>query len=354
MDEKKDAKKLSMSSTKQEMLEAYGALVKQLQEKREAELRPEKKLEEKKAKEAVKTAESVTADGVVRQIGDLKIEIGNALSGISAKIEAEVIRLETIQQAISAKDREIQELYEIEKSAVALAALIEAQNQKRQEFTADMEEKKAALAKEIESTRDQWEKEKEDYEAAIKERDESEKKRQTRIKDEFDYTFKREQQLAADRFAYEKAKLEKELKDKKETLENELRSREENVAEKEEEFDELRKRTSNFPKELEAAVSKAVKEATERISLEAKSREELLKKQYEGESNVFKARIESLEKTVKEQNERLTFLSQQLEAAYQKVQDIAVKTVEGASSSKTIANLQQLLGEQARKQGGDK
>lgn len=68
----------------------------------------------------------------------------------------------------------------------------------------------------------------------------------------------------------------------------------------------------------------------------------------------MKTRIESLEKTAKEQSERVTLLTKQLEAAYQKVQDIAVKTVEGASQSKSVASLQQLLGEQLRKQGSDK
>jgi hypothetical protein len=33
MDEKKEVKRLSMTSTKQEMLDAYGTLLKQLQEK---------------------------------------------------------------------------------------------------------------------------------------------------------------------------------------------------------------------------------------------------------------------------------------------------------------------------------
>jgi hypothetical protein len=37
-----------------------------------------------------------------------------------------------------------------------------------------------------------------------------------------------------------------------------------------------------------------------------------------------------------------------------RVQDIAVKTVEGASNSKSVVSLQQLLGEQIRKQNPDK
>lgn len=55
-----------------------------------------------------------------------------------------------------------------------------------------------------------------------------------------------------------------------------------------------------------------------------------MKKEHEGERNVLKTRIKSMEKTVKEQSEQLARFSQQLEAAYQKVQDIAIKTVEGA------------------------
>ena len=47
-------------------------------------------------------------------------------------------------------------------------------------------------------------------------------------------------------------------------------------------------------------------------------------------------------------------LAQQLEAAYQKVQDIAEKTVEGSSQSKSLADLQRLLVEQSRKGAAEK
>lgn len=43
-----------------------------------------------------------------------------------------------------------------------------------------------------------------------------------------------------------------------------------------------------------------------------------------------------------------------IEAAYQKVQDLAEKTVEGTSQAKTLADLQKLLVEQSRKGSGEK
>src|SRR5580658_120200 len=52
-------KKLSEKNTKQEMIEAYQALAKQLEERRAAELAPERRLEEKRAEEAVKVAVTV-------------------------------------------------------------------------------------------------------------------------------------------------------------------------------------------------------------------------------------------------------------------------------------------------------
>jgi hypothetical protein len=252
------------------------------------------------------------------------------------------------------KEKELQELYEIEKSAVALAALIESQNQKRQQFESEMAEKKEALSQEIEALRAQREDEKKEYEEEIKERDTAEKKKRDRDKEEYDYSFKREQKLTKDKFEDEKAKLEKEVQIKKEQMENELKAREKVIAEREEELNELKRKVAAFPKEMETAISRAVKETIDRLNLEAKNREELQKREFIGERNVLTTRIESLEKIVKEQSEQIAKFSQQLEKAYQQVQDIAVKTIEGSSTIKSFANLQQWISEQMRKSSQEK
>ena len=355
MEEKKfQPKKLSLSNTKQEMLEAYQTVLKQLEAQKEAELKPEKKIEEKKAKEVIQVAESLSSEGVAKEISNLKIETSKTLAQISDRLEEEVNKFRAIQNAIALKEKELQELYEIERSAVTLAALIESQNLKRQQFESEMAEKKEALSQEIEALRAQREQEKNDYEAETKERDMAEKKRRDREKEEYDYSFKREQKLTKDKFEDEKSKLEKEIQVKKVQMESELKEREKIIAEKEEELNELKKKVSAFPKELETAVSKAIKETTDRLNLEAKNREELVKKEFIGERNVLTTRIESLEKTVKEQSEQVAKLAQQLEKAYQQVQEIAVKTIEGSSTVKSFANLQQWITEQTRKVPQDK
>jgi len=302
----------------------------------------------------VEVAEALSAEGVVKEIGNLKLEIGKMLTSISDGLEEEVSKFNQIKKAIEIKDEELKELYEIERSAETLAALIEAQNKKREEFESEMTVRKEELNREIITTREEWEKEKKEHEAEIKERDAAEAKRREREKEEYNYTFKREQLLAKDKFEDEIAKAEKEIQVKKEQMEKDLAEREKAVAEREQELAELQKKVSAFSDELKEAVNKAVEETTERIMLEAKNKEELMKREFEGERNVLKTRIESLEKTVKEQSVQIASLSGQLEKAYQKVQDIAIKSVEGSSNITTFANLQQLASEQIRRQSQEK
>jgi hypothetical protein len=331
------------------MLEAYQALSKQLEEKRQAELNPERKLEEQKAEQAIKVAATVAADGIDREIGGLKSEISKMLADLAEKLAAEAGRFRSLQKAAEAKEAELRELYGIEKSAVTLAALIEAQNQKQRDFENATAQQREELKREMDETRLAWQKERQAHEAELRERESSEKKARDREKEQFDYGFKREQQSLRDKLNDEKATLEKELRLKKEIVEKDLAERERVLVEKEMELNDLRARAAAFPKDLDAAVDKAVKDATDKLKLEAKNREDLLKKEFEGGRNVLTTQAESLEKSVKhlaEQNDRL---SKQLEAAYQKVQEIAEKIVESAGHSKSLADLQKLLVEQGRK-----
>jgi hypothetical protein len=347
-------KKLSEKSTKQEMLEAYQAVVEQLEAKRAAELNPAKRLEEKKAEEALKVAESVAPDRIDRAVGDLKSEIGRMLADISEKLAAETAQYKSVQKAIETKQSELQELYGIEKAAASLAALIEGQNQKRREFELELASQKEQLKEEIEATRAEWEQEQKARETEVKERELTEKKARDREKEDYAYAIKREQQAIKDKLNDEKALLEKEIKLKREAAEKDLTEREKVIVEREKDLAQMRERVAAFPKELQEAVNKAVAEVTARLTGEAKTREELLRKECEGERNVFKTRVEGLEKTIKDLGERNARLTQQLDAAYQKVQEIAEKAIEGSSQSKSYAELQKLLSEQSRRPAPDK
>ena len=344
-----ETQEISMSKTKREMVDAYNILLKKYKEKQKSELKPEKQKAEMKKREVVTTAESLSVEKVVTDINSLKYEISNSLITISDRLEKEVHTFQDIKSAIEAKEQELKEIYDIERESATLAALIESQNQKKSEYEAEMSIKRENLSQVITSTREEWEKEKKENKAIEKEIASEEQKKRKREKDDFYYNLQREQQLTTDKYLDEKAKQEKELKEKKEAFEKDFSQREKDIVLKESELNELRKKAAEYPKELESAVTKAVEEITEKLLEDAKSKEVLLKKTFDGEKNVLTTRVESLESTVEKQNEQINKLSHQLEMSYQKVQDIALKTVEGSSNTKTLSNIQHLLDHQEKK-----
>ena len=354
---KTDSAGPTLKSTKQELLDAYNEMRQQLQEKDKTQLKPEQKVQEKKEAQVLTAVQATTTEGVLQKINQLKQEMARTLADLGDKLAAEVDKYNQVQEAIEIKEKELAEVFEIDKAAGTLAALIEAQHREREQFEQEMAEEKEKLTGEIESIREQWKSEKAERDAQIKEQDAIEAKRRQRQQEEYKYAFEREQQLARDKFEdekgkmlAEKAQIEKDMKALREQTERDLQEREKQIAEREKEFASLQAQVQEFPKRLDAAMAAAVKETSERIQREAKYQQDLLQKDFEGQKNVLTSRIQSLEKAVKEQAEQLGKLSQQQEAAYQKIQDVAVKAIEGASKLGSFGSLVHTLKEQTRKQ----
>jgi len=347
------ARKISLRNTKQEMLEAYKELSKQLQEKQKEELKPQARIEGKMEKESVAAADSLSLEGIGREVGNLKSEIGKMLVQLSNRLEEGITKYENVKKATEIKEKELEEIYEIEKTSSSLIALLEVQRQKREQFEADMAAEKVALEQAIQSRRADWDREVKQREAELQEAAVAEKKKREREIEEYRYGFQREQQLSREKFEDEKARWEREGQLKKEEMERELALRETAIAERENDLETLRKRAEAFPKELEEAVNKAILETAENKKKEYENQKELMAKEFTGERNVLTARIDSLEKTIKEQNQQISKLSSQLEKSYTQVQDIAVKAVEGSHTMKSFGNLEQIISEQSRKKVKD-
>jgi hypothetical protein len=339
MAERKSTKKLSTTNTKQEMLDAYNDLLSHMEEKRESDATPEQKVAEKAVKQVVEVADSLTTDGIIRDISGLKVEVGKVLANLSDRLEQETGRYEAIKRAITGKEKELAEIYEIQKAASSLSALIEAQNLKKEEFESDMADRKEALTREVEETRLEWQKERAQRTADLKEQDAAEAKKRTREKEEYDYNLQRERQAAKDAFEKEradmeeeKARIEREIVLRREQSEREFSEREQAIACQEQELVDLRSQLVAFPKELETTVAREVKQAVERVKSEAENKLTLAAKESEGERNVYETRISALEIKVRDQAEQVARLTAQTEKAYTQVQDIAVKAVEGSAA----------------------
>lgn len=347
---KPDSPRRNPRKTKEDLVSSYTSAVQAREQEPDVNLDPATVAEEKSDRAAVQLAEQMTAATVSSQIHQLKSEIVRLLADLEQKLERQVAQFVDLTRAIHAKESDLKEVYEIERNASSLAALIDAQTHKREEFDAQLAAESATLGKEIQAKREQWDREKKEIETTIKEAEKAETQRRERLKTEFDYDFKREQQLARDKFKDESAKLDKELQAKKEAAEKQLSEREKAVKNAETELAELRARTQKFQSELDGAVKKAVADATERLTATSNAHIALLKAEFEGEKNVLLSKLESVQATVQRQAEQIGKLTQQHEMAYEKVQNIAVRAIEGSAGLKSIANLQDAISDQLKKQ----
>ena len=325
-------------SSRQAMVERVAETEKAVAERKEAEAKPEERIAAKAVRDAVAVADALSSEDLVRSIGEMKSTIARTLTQLSDRLEEEIGKYSQIRRAIAAKDAELQEIYEIQRSASTLLAVMETQQRQQEEMEREFQTEKEQLEREIETTRAEWEKERNEREQEIKDRDAAEQKRRQREQDEYKYNFAREQQLARDQLNDALAKGEKELSERKTQLEREWAEREKALAASEQELAELRARAAGFAEELKTAADRAAADATARLEQQHKAAEELLRRQLEGEKNVLAAKIAALERTVKDQAEQLTRLEQQAEKAYAQVQEIAVKAIEGSASTKQLAH----------------
>lgn len=96
----------------------------------------------------------------------------------------------------------------------------------------------------------------------------------------------------------------------------------------EQELKQLRKQVEEFPAQLEKTLKQAVDSARAEEQAKAKVAKDLMEKQVEGEKAVAKLKIETLEKTAKDQAEEIRMLKSQLERATAQIKDIAVSVID--------------------------
>lgn len=339
----------TVTSTRRKVQAAYQDAAEKLVAAEEVKARPEQEAALRRQQETVQTAVALMEDAKgVQEITALKTTLGRMLGQLAEQLDGELQKFQTVQKAVTLKEQELKEFYEIEKNVQTLAALVEAQAQERTAFEAETTREREEVETEMAEARERWQKEKSDYDLAVKAQKEVDKKARDREREEYEYAFSREKALARNQFLDEKATQEKELALAREAAGKELAEREGKVTERELEYKELRATVEKLAKERDLAVKQAVDALREKLTGEHKAQLELLQKTFEGERGVLVTKLQASESAVKEQAAQLAKANAQLEAAYGKVQDIAVKALEGSANAKTIQGLQSLLSESVR------
>ncbi len=332
--------KVTTKSTKNQILDAYNELLKMQQEKKTEE--PKKVQVQQQKLELTNKAKTLSNEGIVKGIAELKVSVSSALDKLAEQFVGEYKKFEELQQAITIEKQNLEDLYQLSANTDSLAAMLLAQKEQREKFEEEMLQRKQELSDRITADKEKhenemaekraaWKKEQTEYQESQKEKADILKKDRSREEEEFQYNLKLTRKKDADLYEEKNQKQEKELSEKRAEFEKEFAGRKTAIEEAETELKDLRKKATNFPAELEKAVKDAIKSTTDTLETNHKFEIQLREKEVEGELKLKDQTIQALNAKIKEMDSTIKEMSQKTAKAETSVKDIALKAIESSS-----------------------
>jgi hypothetical protein len=295
------------------------------------------------------TSRDYTIDAILNGLAILRASFGSAINELSARLTAEVSRLEEQHNQVQAQTNWLAELFDLDVGEGTLDRLIQEHVQKSAAFDEQTRQEREAFEREMAEKREAWKREREEHARAVKERGASLRKERKRGEAEYKYDLATKRRVDAEKYEQEKQRRYRELEAFAEAKEKEWAEREEAVAKQEREYAELGARAMALPGELEAALKRAAREGTERARRQAKVIHDLLAKEEEGNRRVAELKIQSLEEIIQQQAQQIASLSAQLEAVVKQDQELAIRAIEGASHETSFQSIREIALEQAKR-----
>jgi hypothetical protein len=350
------AREVSAKSTKMEILDAYEELVSEHQalQAHFEELRAGQQvaiprapqvIESKPFTEAMKGG---TLHDVLQVLSALRAGFGSAISSLSTQLTAEATKLAESRRGIAAHADEIKELYGLMVTDQTLDELLQKYTEESERFDAHMHQQLQAFGQEMAEQRAVWQKEQEARARFIKERDASLQRAREREAAEYTYERERTRKQDADNDEQKQEKLSEALDELVQSQQRNWAAREETIADQEKLFAEYEAKVEAFPVELDAAVQRAVAEGRKLVEDEAKIQADLQAQEIAAERRIYELRFKALRDTIDKQAVQIDNLSKQLNAVLKQAQDLAVKALEGASTSGSYQAIREIALEQAK------
>ena len=322
--------KPAMTNTKAEILAAYNDLLK----KKEAEnsKHPKEEKAEKQKEETVKAATTLSAEGIVKGLADMKLHISVSIDKIEDTLLQEFQKLEKLQQAIRYESAYLDELYGIKANADSLAVLLTANKEKKQAFEAQMEQTKTVFEEVMQEKKQTWDKEQKERVLQWKEEENDRKKVISREEEEYKYTKNISRKKEEDDYQAKKTAQEKELAEKKQTIEKALEEREKIIVVREQDMESLSKKVDSFPETLEKELAAARNQLEAQLTTKYQYERDLFAKEMQGETKLLQQTVFSLQAKIKEQDSLIASLNEKANTAGSQVQTIALKALDSAAS----------------------
>lgn len=316
--------KITMKSTKQEIMEAYEEAMKKIAESESGKDDPVAAAKAENDKNIIESAQMIVEDNILNPVI--------------------IERYENLKTAIEMKNKELQELYGIETKANSLVAMINAYkdkeielkdkyNARTKELDDEFTKKESILKDEIASL----EKSKEDLINKIQnESDElikSLNKKHKREEEEYEYNLKRSRKVENDRWEDEKAAREKELTER----EAAVKADEAELADRTSYIEELEKKVEEIPELIQDAKDKAFAEGKAKADKSNAFEVRALKQQNDYNTQILEDKVDRLYSEVDSLKAEKANLQAKLDDAYAQMRELAAETVKSTGGVKILS-----------------
>jgi hypothetical protein len=272
-------------------------------------------IQAQQTKELLKITDTLTLDSVVADLGNVQVGVQQGLAELTARMTSKLASLRQIEEAIQLKELRLQELHEMEASAIT------------------MDE----IRNEIARTRLEWQEETEVHARSQKEAREQCNKERAREEEEYRYTIGMNRTREEEQYRQEREDLTRQNALKQVDLERDWREREAKLRAQEEETQQMRARFA----QLDAEISKMVQEQT---NLQLVS----LKRDYETKAQLAAKEAETALRLAKQEAEaakgantyiqaQLAELKVQLAKSQEDAKHVATKALESVSGQAALA-----------------
>lgn len=316
--------KITMKSTKQEIMEAYEEAMKKIAETEAGKYDPVAAAKAENDKKIIESAQMIVEDNILNPVI--------------------IERYENLKTAIEMKNKELQELYGIETKANSLVAMINAYkdkeielkdkyNARTKELDDEFTKKELILKEEIASL----EKSKEDLINKIQnesnELTKSLNKKHKREEEEYEYNLKRSRKVENDRWEDEKAAREKELTER----EAAVKADEAELADRTSYIEELEKKVEEIPVLIQDAKDKALAEGKAKADKSNAFEVRALKQQSEYDIKLLEDRVERVAADNEQLKKEKADLQTKLDDAYAQMRELAAETVKSTGGVKILS-----------------
>jgi hypothetical protein len=285
----------------------------------------------------------------IQSLSQIQVGFGGAVSSLSEQLIVEATKLENLRKSIDREREDLAGLHELtEIDDTTIDNLIATYQENAKTFSKELEQRQETSNREIEELKQAIDKEREIYLRETQASQELYRKELAREEAEYRYNLNLARGLDREEYDREKLLQSQELVEALQIVEKQWQETEENIAKQEREYAELKEKVETFEEKLKAKIKQSSEEGKGIGIYQAKVKADLRNKEIEGEKQNDRFSIEALERTIQDKAFRIDKLSQQLDAALQQVQNLAVKAIEGNSNRNSYEAMKEIAIEQAK------